>query len=497
MECGTKSLVFLLAAVALPTLTGCNGANMAVQGPNDPMPTPAPAPTPTPTTPNEWVWVSGADTVSQAGSYGTLGTAAAGNVPGARAGAVSWTDAQGNLWLFGGAGPMVGGGCNQFDPLCWAGTNSYYNDLWKFNGSEWTWMGGSNATDQPGSYRTQGVAAAGNSPGARLGAVSWRDAAGNLWLFGGTGYDSAGAAGYLNDLWEYSGGAWTWVGGAKEINQGGTYGTQGTAAPGNFPGARADAIGLTDASGNLWLFGGQGCADFCGAYMNDLWEFTGGQWTWVSGFDVFFPTQPGVYGTQWTPAPGNVPGGRSNASGWLDSSGNFWVFGGVGWGSQTTNVAELNDLWRFSKGQWTWMGGPDESWSEVDQLGIYGTQGTAAPGNLPGSRDSGMSWTDAEGNLWLFGGEGFSSVYTATSPYMNDLWKYSNGQWTWMDGSNVGGRTGTYGTLGTPAAGNNPGGRVGAATWIDASGNLWLFGGLGGDSAGNLGDLNDLWEYQP
>jgi N-acetylneuraminic acid mutarotase len=160
-------------------------------------------------------------------------------------------------------------------------------------------------------------------------------------------------------------------------------------------------------------------------------------------------------------------------------------------------VAELNDLWRFSKGQWTWMGGPDESWSEVDQLGIYGTQGTAAPGNLPGSRDSGMSWTDAEGNLWLFGGEGFSSVYTATSPYMNDLWKYSNGQWTWMDGSNVGGRTGTYGTLGTPAAGNNPGGRVGAATWIDASGNLWLFGGLGGDSAGNLGDLNDLWEYQP
>jgi len=33
--------------------------------------------------------------------------------------------------------------------------------------------------------------------------VSWSDASGNLWLFGGEGFDSTGTEGTLNDLWEY------------------------------------------------------------------------------------------------------------------------------------------------------------------------------------------------------------------------------------------------------------------------------------------------------
>lgn len=32
---------------------------------------------------------------------------------------------------------------------------------------------------------------------------------------------------------------------------------------------------------------------------------------------------------------------------------------------------------------------------------------------------------------------------------------------------------------------------------IDTNGNLWLFGGNGTDSFGNVGALNDLWEYNP
>jgi hypothetical protein len=42
-----------------------------------------------------------------------------------------------------------------------------------------------------------------NVPGARYVAISWTDGSGNLWLFGGQGYDSSGSDGYLNDLWEY------------------------------------------------------------------------------------------------------------------------------------------------------------------------------------------------------------------------------------------------------------------------------------------------------
>ena len=151
------------------------------------------------------------------------------------AGSISWTDAAGNFWLFGGEG---------YDS---AGTAGYLNDLWKYSAGQWTWMGGSNVANQSGTYGTQGTAAVGNIPGARYWSNSWTDAAGNLWLFGGTGYPRWGTrgtldTGSLNDLWKYSGGEWTWMGGSNGYSQDGTYGTQGTAAPGNIPGARVESI---------------------------------------------------------------------------------------------------------------------------------------------------------------------------------------------------------------------------------------------------------------
>jgi hypothetical protein len=145
--------------------------------------------------------VNGANVTNQKGTYGTLGTAAAGNVPGARFGVVSWTDTSGNVCLFGGFGIDSGG---TFDSL---------NDLWKYGAGQWTWMGGSNVVDQKGIYGTQGTSSPSNVPGAEDSAVGWTDTSGNFWLFGGGGYDSAGTGGYLNDLWKYTGGQWTWMGG--------------------------------------------------------------------------------------------------------------------------------------------------------------------------------------------------------------------------------------------------------------------------------------------
>jgi hypothetical protein len=79
------------------------------------------------------------------------------------------------------------------------------NDLWEFNPltTEWTWMSGSNTANAIGVYGTLGIAAASNVLGARSSAVGWIDSSGNLWLFGGNGYDSAGTNGNLNDLWRY------------------------------------------------------------------------------------------------------------------------------------------------------------------------------------------------------------------------------------------------------------------------------------------------------
>ena len=66
------------------------------------------------------------------------------------------------------------------------------------------------------------------------------------------------------------------------------------------------------------------------------------------------------------------------------------------------------------------------------------------------------------------------------------------GQWAWVSGSGQTGAAGTYGTEGTPAAANVPGARAAATSWIDSSGDLWLFGGTGANGA-----LNDLWKYSP
>jgi hypothetical protein len=81
---------------------------------------------------------------------------------------------------------------------------------------------------------------------------------------------------------------------------------------------------------------------------------------------------------------------------------------------------------------------------------------------------------------------------------LNDLWQYSpsTAQWTWVDGSNTPNDAGAYGAQGTISASTTPGARYSASSWIDSSGNFWLFSGAGYGSAGN-GYLNDLWQFLP
>lgn len=119
---------------------------------------------------------------------------------------------------------------------------------------------------------------------------------------------------------------------------------------------------------------------------------------------------------------------------------------------------------------------------------MYGTLGIASTSNVPGGRTSPVGWIDSSGNLWLFGGDQF-----------NDLWEFkpSAKTWAWMGGSNTENASGVYGTLDVASTSNAPGGRYLAVSWTDSSGNLWLFGGLGYDSTGTVGYLNDLWRYQP
>ena len=215
-----------------------------------------------------------------------------------------------------------------------------------------------------------------------------------------------------------------------------------------------------------------------------------GTWDWVSGSSTAGAF--GVYGTQGVASASNMPGGRYAATGWPDSAGNLWLFGGAG--NTSTNVGYLNDLWKYNivAGTWEWVSGINGTQS----YGVYGTQGVASSSNSPGARIGASAAVDSSGSLWLLGGFGSSS---SDQGYLNDVWKLNPtaGTWEWVGGSNTSGARGVYGTRGVASPNNVLGGRLAAVTWSDSSGNLWLFGGNGLDSSGSGGLLNDLWEYTP
>lgn len=70
-------------------------------------------------------------------------------------------------------------------------------------------------------------------------------------------------------------------------------------------------------------------------------------------------------------------------------------------------------------------------------------------------------------------------------------------QWTWISGSSHTNQYGIYGTLNVSATGNTPGARAAGASWVGASGDLWLFGGTGYGESGVRGRLNDCWKFSP
>lgn len=456
----TRGLI-LYFFILLLVLTACEGNKIA---PEDNTPDP-------PIPPTNWIWISGSDMADQVGNYGILGTTAPSNMPGARLQSVSWKDLSGNFWLFGGI-------CGDENHRA-----AVLNDLWKYDPATylWTWVSGSNLLNQEGVYADDLP----NIPGGRTGAVSWTGQDGSLWFFGGYGIIDIYIEEY-GDLWKYepSTNTWTWISRNFRPYQTSIYGTKGIAAPTNTPGARSGGVSWADSDGNFWLFGGVHFGEF-----NDLWKYNPltNEWTWVSGSNLL--NQVGIYGIKGLPGTENNPGARMNATSWIDSDGNLWLFGGAyrHYLNEPNQTSYLNDLWRYDpiNNQWTWISGQDTP----NQPGVYGIMGVASPSNVPGARRGGVSWISPDGNLWLFGGH-------SREGYFNDLWKYDplTNEWAWISGVDNANGQPVYGTK-LVAASNVPGARFGGLSWIDSSGTLWLFGGGGLATHREEGALNDLWKF--
>jgi hypothetical protein len=100
-----------------------------------------------------------------------------------------------------------------------------------------------------------------------------------------------------------------------------------------------------------------------------------------------------------------------------------------------------------------------------------------------------MSWTDANGYFWIFGGKG--------SGFMGDIWRFnpSTSQWAWVIGNTTTNFAGTYpagtGSSGLPRARwEAVVGNFGGAD--STNGDLWI---LYGDGTVAAGWNSDYWLY--
>ena len=339
----------------------------------------------------------------------------AGTPPSVRSGAVSWTDNAGNTYVFGGNNGISflndlwrfnGTSWSQFiangaagspsirvlavtwtdnagNAYVFGGSNGtfYFNDLWKFNTNNTTWIQLTNVTN--------------DAPNVRSGAVAWTDNAGNSYVFGG--YNSAS---YFNDLWRLNGTSWSQVTNA-----------------GTAPSVRSGAVSWTDNAGRAYVFGGYNGT----SYFNDLWRFNGTwsevtnagtapsvrsgavSWTDNAGNTYVFGGNNGIsflndlwrFNGTWSEVTnaGTPPSVRYGAVSWTDNAGNAYVFGGA-------NYIYLNDLWKFNG-----------TWSKVTNAGTP-----------PSVRFLAVSWTDNAGNSYVFGGANYISL--------NDLWRFNGTSWS-------------------------------------------------------------------
>ena len=362
-------------------------------------------------------------------------------------------------------------------------------------GQNFTWIRGSNLSADLGTRGTMGVASSSNDPSGRHGGANWVDNNGNLWTFGGEGYDSNANFGHIGDLWKYNPNTnqWTWMNGQDAVDYNGVYGPIGVPSSTIYPGSREFTAHWTDNSGNFWFFGGLGWAasSTSPVYLNDMWRYNpaSNQWTYFGGSTGGGAS--GVYGTLGVASSSAIPGGRKFPAHWVDASGKFWMFGGFGFGAST--FGNLNDLWMYNPATnlWTWMGGSQIS----NQNGVYGTLNVPSVNNIPGGRQATGCTQDNAGNFYLFGGLGYPAV--GVGGYLNDLWKFNpnNLTWTWVSGTQSVNIPCNYGTLNQTSSATQPGGRYSPAIWKDGQNSIYLFGGRGQDLTTFAGDLNDLYKF--
>ena len=336
-----------------------------------------------------WTWIHGPQLFANPlGNYGTQGISSPLNIPSARGWcAITWTGNDGKLYLYGG-GPTGGGDLE---------------DLWCYdiNTNEWTWLKGINTLSNLPVHGTKGVPAVTNSPGGRSESKSTWTIDNELWFFGGFGLSQSIPTTW-NDLWKYdiNTNLWTWMSGDNSPNSLGTYANLGTPSTTSAPNSRWSYTNWKDAANQLYIFTGD-CSGGGGGYCNDIcrYNINTNEWTWLKGSHSA-PILPPYVNQKCENNIQNIPLGRYENSTPISNSecsNAFWTFGGLASGDSK------NDLWIYDATKNTFIlayGDP----SGIQIPANYGTLQSSSPLNSIPPRFGASAWTDADENLWFFGG---------------------------------------------------------------------------------------------
>ncbi len=326
--------------------------------------------------------------------------------PSPRKGSTGWTDAEENLYVFGGAGHDAEGQFGLFD------------DLWKFNRKTAVWTKLNGDGNSKLSKKATSL-----QPSPRVGGLSWTDKNGDFWLFGGS---SLGRMAFFEDLWRFDTKKNVWVleSGTEELNKAGKWSGKFDEKRSSPLGGRSGSSSWTDKEGNLIIFGGSGSDAESGKdiFFNDLWKFDITKRTWIQLSTNLEPNEKLRKDNEQLQQLISRPSGRRDALAWgIATSDKIWLYGGYGSDINGNNRGILADMWSYDL--------TERKWEKISGTFLFSMESMIEKLNFedslnyPGFRTRAVTWVDTEGFFWLMGGQNISSQQMLATN--TDTWRFN------------------------------------------------------------------------
>jgi hypothetical protein len=284
-----------------------------------------------------------------------------------------WTSTQGTT------SAMVSAGGNLYVGL--SGSNSNDADIWMWNGSSWSQVGGDGLNSSWSGAGYQRVASMTSKDGV---------------LYAGVGSSVTQNA----DVWKYQSGSWTRIGGAG-VNSGWNAGYRVPSSLSFYNGdLYAGMMGINGSSTDLYKFNGTTWAQVAGDGLNSSWNtpsLTGGQISSLTSYggklyagldgngNLGYTSIWSYDGSTWSEVAGDSVNGSWDSSVYdriyTVAEYNGDLYAGLG------SAAGSGDVWKFNGSSWTQVGGDglNGSWSSnietVSSLQTYQGKIYAGTGN--------------------------------------------------------------------------------------------------------------------